>query len=301
MFKPYQLSFLHRLQYVLLKTPLISTRSLRKRLAGYIQAHAEDGVVVPTLYGFSLFVSPKSDTGLDRAVFQRGTYEPGTLEVIQGCLRPGDTFVDVGSNIGLMTLMASRAVGSSGQVYSIEADPANFAIMQRNLEINRVANVSAYNLGMSSSPGRGMIYRNPDTKCSSSLDGNAEGVVSEGVPIELQTLDAFMSGRPKANIRMLKVDAKGWELEILRGGAGCLSGPEAPILCVSYLQGRPERDPYPHLKEFNDYRVFKLSEGKMSLSRLQEITSAAELPFDDNLFCFLPRHLETLPPRLLAK
>ena len=64
-----------------------------------------------------MFVDPASDTeaGLDRKVFYEGTYEEGTLAIFRGLLRNGDHVLDVGANIGLMTLFAASRVGHSGQ------------------------------------------------------------------------------------------------------------------------------------------------------------------------------------------
>ncbi len=304
MLKPYQLHWLHRLQFFLINTHLISTRGFRKRLSKYLMGQARDGMVVRTLYGFSLHVDPCSDNGLDRGIYLRGTYEPGTLAVIQECLRPGEVFVDAGANIGLMSLLAARTVGPGGSVYSFEADPANFSILERNLALNRAANVRPFNLALGSSPGQGLIYRSAEGKGSSSLFPPGDRAAAAGVPIRIQTLDAFLAGRGPLRIRMLKADVEGWELEFLKGAAGCLAGPEAPILCLEYshlhLAERPDADFYPFLREVNQYRIFKLAEGKFKLSRLTEVMSAADLPDEDNLFCFLPAHLETLPRRLFA-
>jgi FkbM family methyltransferase len=41
-------------------------------------------------------------------------------------LRPGDAFVDVGANLGLVTLLASRLVEASGLVLACEPNPATF-------------------------------------------------------------------------------------------------------------------------------------------------------------------------------
>ncbi|MEZ4982586.1 MAG: hypothetical protein R2769_13585 [Saprospiraceae bacterium] len=47
-------------------------------------------------------------------------------------LRPGDTFVDIGTHYGYFTLLALEIVGASGKVFSLEASPVNFSILEKN-------------------------------------------------------------------------------------------------------------------------------------------------------------------------
>jgi FkbM family methyltransferase len=57
-------------------------------------------------------------------------------------LRPTDTVVDIGGNIGLFALWAAPQV-PQGRVLSIEPNPAAFACLQLNIERNALANVTS--------------------------------------------------------------------------------------------------------------------------------------------------------------
>src|SRR4051794_23565444 len=46
-------------------------------------------------------------------------------------VRPGDTFVDVGANIGYNTVYAQALVGASGRVIAIEPTPDNLTVLRR--------------------------------------------------------------------------------------------------------------------------------------------------------------------------
>jgi len=48
--------------------------------------------------------------------------------------------VDVGASV-----IASKQVGRSGKVVSIEADPGNFDVLNRNIQLNKLSNVVALN------------------------------------------------------------------------------------------------------------------------------------------------------------
>lgn len=64
-----------------------------------------------TNYNFAIKVDPAKDNGVERALFYFGTYEKGTLGVMAELLKPGNRFVDIGANIGLMSMFASYCVG----------------------------------------------------------------------------------------------------------------------------------------------------------------------------------------------
>src|ERR1700757_5463861 len=48
-----------------------------------------------------------------------GTWEPDLAAFLRRRLRPGDTFIDVGANVGYMSALASRLVGPHGAVVAI--------------------------------------------------------------------------------------------------------------------------------------------------------------------------------------
>jgi len=57
-------------------------------------------------------------------------------------LKPGQTVVDVGANIGCFTLLAARLVGPKGRVVAFEPDPNNLTRLQRNIALNQLKNVT---------------------------------------------------------------------------------------------------------------------------------------------------------------
>lgn len=56
-------------------------------------------------------------------VYLFGTWEPDLAAFMRRRLRPGDTFIDVGANIGCLSALASRLVGPHGIVVAIEPAP----------------------------------------------------------------------------------------------------------------------------------------------------------------------------------
>jgi FkbM family methyltransferase len=122
-------------------------------------------------------------------------------------------FIDVGANVGYHTLLASSLVGGSGRVFSIEASPATFATLQRNLTRNVSTNVVAINKAVSSGPGRLVLYAGgPNTGLATTDASRGFPAVAEveALPLEM-ALDLQMLRRT----RLIKIDVEGGEIPIL--------------------------------------------------------------------------------------
>lgn len=65
-------------------------------------------------------------------------YEAGAVKSFLLSLQQGDTFWDVGSHIGLYSLLAARKVGPLGKVVAWEPSPQAFAHLNRHLKLNAV-------------------------------------------------------------------------------------------------------------------------------------------------------------------
>lgn len=130
-------------------------------------------------------------------------------------------------------------------------------------------------------------------------------ILKEGIEVLVQTLDEFIIKNNVSNIRMVKIDVEGWELEVLKGSNYLLSDANAPIICIEYSKLHPIQngqllDIYRHILNVNKYKIYKLRKGKGNISKLIRITDVIDLPQHDNLFCFLPNHLKDLPKNMFA-
>jgi FkbM family methyltransferase len=278
---------------------------LRTFLTKLFMPAANGSTVIPTPYGFNIVVDPTTDRGLEHFLYFYGTFEAGTLHTIRKCLRQNDVFIDIGANIGLMSLLASRLIGEKGKVFAFEPESETFAILERNIEMNRITNVRTFRIALGSASTTEIIYSNLDRSRGSASLIKTQGN-SEGVPIQVETLDKFITTNQVADIRMMKIDVEGWELEVLRGARQLLSSHYAPIICIEYSSLHPLYngqilDLYEYILNINQYRIYKLERGKEIESKLVRIEDAAHLPSHDNLFCFLPTHLRSLDKNLFQE
>ncbi|MDD2772704.1 MAG: FkbM family methyltransferase [Elusimicrobiales bacterium] len=132
-------------------------------------------------------------------------------------LKRGETFVDIGANIGLITLAGAKAAGAGGRVLSVEPDPDVFSYLRRNIRLNKLANVSVFNCAIGAAPGKLYLKR------SNADDENAVDFNS-GHEIEVRTLDEIAGGA--GQIALLKVDVEGFEKYVFEGGKAVLKRTE---------------------------------------------------------------------------
>ncbi len=145
-------------------------------------------------------------------------------------LAPGQTVIDVGANIGCFTVAAARRVGAGGHVYAFEPEESTFRQLQRNIEMNRLTNVTAMRMAVGGNEGEIVLHADANRLFSSiyaEVNGRATTHGTEQrVPVI--TLDRLMHERGIARCHYLKLDCEGAEHDIVSAmtaqTAGCIEG-----------------------------------------------------------------------------
>lgn len=134
-----------------------------------------------------------------------------------GRLPPDKAFIDVGANIGTQTVYAFLD-GDFNRGMAVEVEAQNFALLQRNLELNGLAGrVQAFH--MAASDVSGTLSLSLDT---SNAGGHAIATfASRGQMLEVaaKPLDLMMAdaGLPAADAGLIWMDVEGHELKVLAG------------------------------------------------------------------------------------
>jgi FkbM family methyltransferase len=135
--------------------------------------------------------------------------------VLRKYLRSGSVFVDCGANIGVLSLLASKLVGETGRVFSIEAHPRTVEFLRGNVKLNNASNVTVIHAAVGDHEG--------EVQFSSRRSDDQNGVAESGIKVPLRTLDSLV---PDAAVRLLKIDVEGFELFALRGASRVLKTTE---------------------------------------------------------------------------
>ena len=152
-------------------------------------------------YGWMLFAGPV----IGKCFELYGQYSESEIMMMRAFLRPGDTVVDVGANIGDLTLPLAQFVGNEGRVYAIESHPYTFNVLCANLALNDIANVKPLNTFVTTRGDRDTASRQfgPDAYVSPTWETSF---------MVLDDLDL-------AAFNLLKIDVDGKELSVLQSGA----------------------------------------------------------------------------------
>src|SRR5712671_3480790 len=144
-----------------------------------------------------------------------GVWEPQLTKFMSQRLAPGDSFIDVGANVGYYTLLAAAIVGEKGRVCAIEASPSIFSLLQRNVKLNSFRNIDLQNVAASDREGVLQIFLGPeDNRCLTTTDANE--AARHGNRLEAQVparpLNSIVSEKLLLQARLIKIDVEGAEL-----------------------------------------------------------------------------------------
>lgn len=240
--------------------------------------------VLKTLHGVDLLIDPTIDRGVELSLYETGTYEKGTIQLLHQFLKPGSVFLDVGANIGLMSCVAGKRVGEAGKVIAVEANPKTVEILQYNIEINNLQNVEILPVGVSDEVGSALIYENwTVNRGGASLIKHAD---EPGIEIRIETLDHLYE--PEAQLDLVKIDVEGKEPEVIAGGLAWFRK-QLPVFIVEVSESRGNQSgatpqqTVDAIRRVGDYRFFKQKGTKERRGPLVPIRSDEELPEHDNV------------------
>ena len=179
-------------------------------------------VIVPWVED-AIFITSKGETGLTGNLYTGFTEYEDMLFLLHA-LRVGETFVDVGANVGAFTILASKVVKAKS--ISFEPLPETVDRLKDQIQINRINDiVSVRNKGVGDKIGALFFTNNNDTIHKVSLAGNVENTTK----IEVTTLDEELDSNGKY---FFKIDVEGFEYNVIEGGKEILSSQNTIALIV---------------------------------------------------------------------
>jgi FkbM family methyltransferase len=135
-------------------------------------------------------------------------------------LHPGDQVVDGGAHIGYLTLLMASAVGAEGRVHAFEPISRTHDALQRNVALNRAANVVVNRMGLSDRSGELSLEVPIDPDGTGLLAWGASSIGLQRGPTEVvaaTSLDAYADRRGVRQFGLVKLDLEGGESSALRG------------------------------------------------------------------------------------
>lgn len=153
-------------------------------------------------------------------------FDPAPLAALLGgpAVPPGAVVMDLGANIGMVSVYCARRAGPAGRVYAYEPDPRNFEVLVRNLELNGATTVEAVRKGVWSGPGELSFYSGGNYTSSFCrtpyIERDAAHYQVERIPVV--ALDAEAERLRLTRLDLIKMDIEGGEVQALDGAAGLI-------------------------------------------------------------------------------
>jgi FkbM family methyltransferase len=202
--------------------------------------------------------------GLERQTYFLGRYYDLQLQLLlDALLKPGDTFLDIGANIGMTALHGARLVGESGRVIAFEPQPACCDRIRQCLDLNRIRHVQIQNVGLADKDSELVLKILGGGTIMACFAVSGDGLdIREEIRVPVRRGDEVVRGQIVGNL-VIKVDVEGYELFALQGLSETIDQRRPPIiaeLSPAYLKraGADENQVLEFFKRHN-YRGFHIS------------------------------------------
>jgi len=202
--------------------------------------------------------------GIDLSLFLFGSFERDILTTIKALVSPDGIFIDVGANIGALTLPVADYL-ERGHVYAVE--PTNYAFdkLRKNLELNpavseRVTVIQSFVASEDAPVSDLVAYSSwPVTGSDSPQQHPVHKGVQQAAGCGQVTLDALINANGIQTVSLVKIDTDGHEFSVLSGATECLKRLRPAVIfeACEYLlvPPRPTFDDFAKLFHSHDYTI----------------------------------------------
>ena len=153
------------------------------------------------------------DDYIGNSLFYFGDLDAKVSWVVKRSLAPGDTFLDIGANVGILSILGSRLVGDQGRVLAVEPNPGIADMLVESLEVNGCSNVTVGRYALGEEEGE-----LPLSVPRRNLGGASLGAPGgDGIVVPVKTLRSVLEEEGIGTPRMVKLDVEGFEVSVLKG------------------------------------------------------------------------------------
>lgn len=164
---------------------------------------------------------------IQRTIFLWG-HDQDAFALIRSRVQPGDTFVDVGANVGIFSLTASQVVGPTGRVISVEPNPSTFGRLSRTVKENSISQITLCNVGLAETSAKVELFTG--TSEGNDTASMLPGVSTKSVTVDVLPLDLLAEQLGVERIAYMKVDVDGYEHNVFAGAKKLMASGKIRLL-----------------------------------------------------------------------
>jgi FkbM family methyltransferase len=158
-------------------------------------------------------------------------YEPGVTRLLCTLLKDKACVFDVGANIGYYSLLMAVALRGRGQVHAFEPTPAVYSALERNAALNHLPNLVLNRCALADRDAAMDLFLPADGAWTNASLVEHFTAQSERVVVQAMRFDSYCSRHAITCTDLVKLDAEGAELSVLRGMGELLLKWRPDIIC----------------------------------------------------------------------
>lgn len=172
------------------------------------------------------------DEFVGRSLDLYGEYSELEVGALAKILRSGDVVVEVGANIGALTIPMAKMVGPTGCIHALEPQPENYNLLANNIDVNDIGWITPYEVAASDCFGYDYMPKLSELKHKNY--GNVELGKRGSAGVTVSKIDKLLPssrGGKLDRLKLLKIDAQGHEIQVLRGACSTIEKFKPIIYC----------------------------------------------------------------------
>ena len=233
--------------------------------------------------------------GIDLAIYLFGGFEYDTFRAYRKLLKPGNTVLDIGANIGAHTLPLARCVYPAGRIVAFEPTAYAYGKLRQNISLNptiagMIQAEQIMLVGIDNSQVKPRLYSSwqihealPDTHPKHG------GRLMDTTGARHMTLDQFVTRYNVAAVSLIKLDVDGHECQVLRGARELLRRDKPVLLTEIMPYGLEETgaslDELLEILAAHGYKLYQL-DGRTALPTDSRIRQKIPTAGGINILCY---------------
>lgn len=189
------------------------------KLAGLAQPLAmsalKNGVADIEVLGMKLRLHPLDNLSEKRAFLTPQCFDAVELDTLREAMGPGKTFIDIGANAGLYSLVAAKAGGRAARVIAVEPQDEMRRRLAYNARTNGLDNIEISGVALADYEGESVMRLVGDNRGGTQLVAGQAGSASHAHALRVTMLATLLAEMRVAKLDVMKIDVEGGELAIL--------------------------------------------------------------------------------------
>jgi len=190
--------------------------------------------IIKQNFKHGIFFYYENDKYIGKSLSEYGEWSEGEVELIKKVVSSNENIIEIGSNIGTHTIPLAKHISNGGKIFSFEPQSQNYRLLMENITHNEIKNATVSKIAISSKEGKAFMNTFDNEKINNYGDARIfENNLENFEEVSVKTLDQLFFDKLNENfsIKLIKCDAQGQELNIIKGSKKVIEKNE-PFLYV---------------------------------------------------------------------